>query len=96
MEVAKKVLAETPGSVEGYEPSIWYTDFGDSNINFWVVLRSHGYGESWLVKHSFIKALFRRYNEEGIEISFPARNIFMRNATTNIQLAKDPQKSEEV
>ena len=96
VEVAKKVLAETEGSVKEYEPSIWYTDFGDSNINFWVVLRSHGYGESWLVKHNFIKALFRRYKEEGIEISFPARNIFMRNATTGIQTAGDPQKSEEV
>jgi small-conductance mechanosensitive channel len=79
VEVAKKVMEDTAGSVSGYEPSIWYTDFGDSNINFWVVLRAHGYMESWPLKHNFIKALFRRYKEEGIEISFPARNVFMRD-----------------
>ena len=82
VEVAKQVMDETVGAVEGYEPSVWYTEFGDSNINFWVVLRAHGYGESWLLKHNFVKALFRRYNEEGIEISFPARNIYMRGGTT--------------
>ncbi len=78
VEVGRQVLAETPGAVSDYEPSIWYTDFGDSNINFWVVLRSVNYLESWLVKHNFVKALYDRYEKEGIEISFPARNVFMR------------------
>ena len=54
------------------------TNFGDSNINFWVVMRSDGYLNSWTVMHAFVKALARRYEEEGIEISFPARNVFMR------------------
>ena len=96
VEVAKKVLEETPGSVKEYEPSIWYTEFGDSNINFWVVLRANAYMDSWLVKHNFIKALFRCYNEEGIEISFPARNIFMRNGATEAQLSEGLQRGEEV
>ena len=78
VEVARQVLQETPGAVRDYEPSIWYTDFGDSNINFWVVMRSDGYLNSWTVKHAFVKAIARRYEEEGIEISFPARNVFMR------------------
>ena len=94
VEVAKKVLNETPGSVEEYEPSIWYTEFGDSNINCWVVLRAHGYMDSWLVKHNFIKALLRRYNEEGIEISFPARNIFMRNGLAGDQPADGLRNSD--
>ena len=78
VEVGKQVLADTPGAVKEYDASIWYTELGDSNINFWVVLRSDNYVDSWLIKHNFIKALFRRYEEEGIEISFPARNVFMR------------------
>ncbi len=88
VEVAKQIMDGTEGAVEGYEPSIWYTEFGDSNINFWVVLRAHGYGESWLLKHNFIKALFRRYNEEGIEISFPARNVYMRDGTVEPDAAQ--------
>ena len=80
VEVARQVLQETPGAVRDYEPSVWYENFGDSNINFWVVMRSDGYLNSWTVKHAFVKALARRYEEEGIEISFPARNVFMREA----------------
>ena len=78
VEVAREVLRTTPGAVRDYEPSIWYETFGDSNINFWVVMRADNYLESWTVKHAFVKAVARRYEEEGIEISFPARNVFMR------------------
>ena len=94
VEVAKKVMQETPGSKEGYEPSIWYNAFADSNINFWVILRADGYMESWLLKHNFIKALFRRYLEEGIEISFPARNVFMRNGTAETSVSKPPAERD--
>lgn len=79
VEVGRQVLADTPGAVKEYDASIWYTELGDSNINFWVVLRSDNYVDSWLIKHNFIKALYSRYEEEGIEISFPARNVFMRD-----------------
>ena len=79
VEVAREVLQATPGAIHDYEPSIWYENFGDSNINFWVVMRSDGYLSSWTVKHAFVKAVFARYDEEGIEISFPARNVFMRD-----------------
>jgi len=78
IEVAEKVLSETQGAVKDFKPSVWYTEFGDSNINFWVVLRSYDYLSSWLVKHAFVKGLFHRYGKEGIEISFPARNVFIR------------------
>ena len=96
VEVAKKVQEETPGSVKDYEPSIWYVEFADSNINFWVILRSQSWGDSWLVKHDFVKALLRRYNEEGIEISFPNRNIFMRNETTGVQPPEGLLKGDAV
>ena len=85
VDVAKQVMGETTGSVEGYEPSIWYTDFADSNINFWVVLRSHGYMDTWLLKHNFIKTLLRRYNEEGIEISFPARSVYFKSEMPRLE-----------
>ena len=90
VEVANEVMKTTKGSVEGYAPSIWYTDFADSNINFWVVLRAHGYVDMWLLKHNFIKALFRCYNEEGIEISFPARSLYFKNS---VPLKEDEPKA---
>ena len=96
VDVAKKVQEETEGSVKDYEPSIWYVEFGDSNINFWVILRAQSWGDSWLLKHDFVKALLRRYNEEAIEISFPARNIFMRNGIAVDQLSESLPKGDAV
>jgi small-conductance mechanosensitive channel len=92
VEVAREVTEETEGAIplSDYEPSVWYTEFGDSNINFWVVLRSQGFLESWLLKHNFIKALFRRYNELGIEISFPNSNVFFRDGPAGPSLAEMP------
>ena len=81
VDVAKEILETTPGAVRDFTPSIWYTDFGDSNINFWVVLRAQSYLDSWLVQHEFIKAIFRRYEKERIEISLPARSVFMKTDT---------------
>jgi small-conductance mechanosensitive channel len=92
VEVARQVIADTEGAVKGSEPSIWYTEFGDSNINFWAVLRANNYGDSWLVKHNFIKAIFRRYDEEGIEISFPARNVFTRTGPLESKPVSKPRQ----
>ncbi len=89
VEVAKQVMGDTDGSVEGYEPSIWYDNFDDSNITFWVVLRAYGYMEMWQLKHNFIKALLRRYNQEGIEISFPARSLYFKDSPPLMD-TKDP------
>ena len=92
VEVARQVIADTEGAVKDYEPSIWYTEFGDSNINFWTVLRANNFGDSWLVKHNFIKTLFRRYDEEGIEISFPARNVFTRTGALEPKPVSKPRR----
>ena len=88
LEVANEVMRDTEGSVEGYAPAVWFTEFADSNINFWVVLRAHKYLDMWLLKHNFIKALLRRYNQEGIEISFPARSLYFKDS---VPLTDEPQ-----
>ena len=91
VEVADQVMQATKGSVEGYQPSIWFTDFADSNINFWVVMRAYGYIDMWQLKHNFVKALLRRYNQEGIEISFPARSLYFKDGVEPTPLLGVPK-----
>ncbi|PIR94461.1 hypothetical protein COT97_01235 [Candidatus Falkowbacteria bacterium CG10_big_fil_rev_8_21_14_0_10_39_11] len=74
-EVAKKIQEYAPGAKKGYEPFIRFHTFGDSNINFTVIMRVEDYVSQYLVKHEFIKALKARYDKEGIEISWPVRKI---------------------
>lgn len=79
VEVAKDVLANTPGGVKEFEPFIRYNQFGDSNINFSAMLRVWTLVDKYLVTHEFIKALKKRYDEEGIEISYPARKMYIKD-----------------
>ena len=32
----------------------------------------------YVIKHEFVKRLHERYNEEGIEIPFPIRTVYMK------------------
>jgi small-conductance mechanosensitive channel len=77
-EVAVAVELEVEGGVPSYEPLIRFHTFGDSSINFSVIMRGQEFVNQYLLKHEFIKRLHRRYNEEGIEIPFPIRTVVMQ------------------
>ncbi len=77
-EVAKAVMSEVRGGVPGFEPFIRYHTFGESSVNFTVILRVREYVDQHPIRHEFVKRLHRRYNEEGIEIPFPIRTVYMR------------------
>jgi small-conductance mechanosensitive channel len=75
VEVAREVLQQVEGGVAGFEPFIRYHTFGDSSIDFSVILRVRGFVDRFLLVHEFIKRLHRRYGLEGIEIPFPQRSV---------------------
>lgn len=76
-EVAKEVMKELEGGVTEFDPFIRFHTFGDSSIDFTVILRGREFADQYLIKHEFIKRLHRRYSEEGIQIPFPIRTIHM-------------------
>lgn len=76
IDVAKKIQQTVPGAVKDFEPFIRYHTFGDSNINFSIILRVEKPVDKYKVVHEFIKALKKRYDKEGIEISWPVRKIY--------------------
>ena len=78
VDVAKKVLGSVEGGVADFEPFIRYKEFGDSSINFSVILRVKNFVNQYLVMHEFIKALKKRYDKEGIDIPFPQRDVHMK------------------
>lgn len=74
-EVGRDVMKSVDGAVPAHEPSIRYHTFGDSSIDFSVILRAAEVTAQYLIIHEFIKRLHRRYLVEGIEIPFPMRTI---------------------
>ncbi|HSB07376.1 MAG TPA: mechanosensitive ion channel family protein [Thermodesulfobacteriota bacterium] len=82
IEVAKQVLQEVEGGVKEFEPFTRYHTFSDFSINFTVILRAVEYVHKYLITHEFIKRLHRRYQQEGIEIPFPIRTVYMKNESS--------------
>lgn len=75
--VGRQVMQEVDGGVPGFEPFIRYHTFGDSSIQFTVILRGRDYVSQYLVTHEFIKRLHQQYQAAGIEIPFPIRTVHL-------------------
>ena len=60
LEVAKEVMNEVEGGVTGFEPLVRYHTFGDSSINFTLIMRGKVFVNQYLLKHEFIKRLHKR------------------------------------
>ena len=76
-EVGREVMMAVEGGVPDFEPFIRYHTFGDSSINFNVILRTREFAGQHLIRHEFIQRLQKRYQEEGIEIPFPIRTVHL-------------------
>jgi small-conductance mechanosensitive channel len=81
IEVAHEVMTEVEGGVSGYQPLVRFHTFGESSIDFTVVLRTREYTDQFRVKHEFVKRLHTRYRAEGIEIPLPTRNLIFAEGT---------------
>ena len=79
LEEEMKAFERLAEAVKGYEPILRYREFGDSSINFVVVLKALTTEAVFLLRHEFIKRIKKRYDEEGIEIPFPQRDVWFRN-----------------
>jgi len=81
IDVGCEVMRRVTGAVPDFQPFIRYHTFGESSIDFTVILRAKEFVDQYLVKHEFVKRLHRRFNDEGIVIPFPIRTIASRDAT---------------
>ena len=76
VDEAKKALKKMGTGAKDFEPFVRYQGFGDSNIDFKVVFRVKTYSDQFALKHEFIKSIKKRFDKEGIEISWPVRKVY--------------------
>ena len=74
-EVAAEVMREVPGGVPDFAPFIRYHTFGDSSIDFSVIMRGKEFVDQFLIRHEFIKRIHQRFEKEGIVIPYPIRAL---------------------
>lgn len=80
IEVAKAVTKEIDPSTTA-DPNVFFHTFGDSSIEFNVHLHISEISQKNKLQHEFIKALTKRYREEGIDIPFPIRTVYNQNVS---------------
>ena len=80
LKVAHEVQSSDPKGISRFKPRVTFQTFNDSSIDFQVWLRAKTWNDHFGLRSAFIKALHKRYGEEGIEIPFPIRTLDLSSA----------------
>ena len=74
-EIANDLVKTSPYAIEEVDPFIGFSNFGDSNIDFFVILQAKDRTESFILKSELIKRIHQRFEKEDIEINYPVRKL---------------------
>jgi small-conductance mechanosensitive channel len=76
---AKKAVGEIPGLLGSPEPFVRFIPgFGESSLDFTLICQVGEFVDQYLAQHELRKRIFKRFKEEGIEIPFPHRTVYLR------------------
>jgi len=79
LEEALKASKEIPGMLDNPAPFVRFLPGpGEYSLNFTIICRAREFTDQYLIKHEMYKRIFRRFKEEGIEIPFPVRTVYLR------------------
>jgi small-conductance mechanosensitive channel len=79
VEVAKKGALDIPGLLAEPEPFVRFIPgFGESSLDFTLICQVKEFVDQYLAQHELRKRIFKRFSEEGIEIPFPHRTVYLR------------------
>ncbi|SEG80889.1 Small-conductance mechanosensitive channel [Thermomonospora echinospora] len=90
IEVGSEVMTEVEGGVPEYQPLVRFHTFGESGIDFTVILRTREFNDQFVVKHEFVKRLHARFRAEGIRIPLPTRNLVFAEGRDAVPLPAHP------
>jgi small-conductance mechanosensitive channel len=95
-ELVKKAALEAAAEVsytlthmKGREPDAWLVEFGDSSLNFLLLVwvNRQGAKRPTRTRSAYLWALETKLREYGIEIPFPQRDLHLRSGWTPAQTA---------
>ncbi len=75
-KVAKDVIKENKGCIKNFKPIVRFTSFGESNIDFVVIVKVGKYPERGPIIHDLIKRTKKVFDKARIEMNYPARKIY--------------------
>jgi small-conductance mechanosensitive channel len=80
-QILLDIANDQPAKDEEHEPIVRFTEFGDSSLNFLLIMWVKKIGEKWKTASDIREEIDRRFKEEGIEIPFPQRVVYFHDQT---------------
>ncbi|MFY9270231.1 MAG: mechanosensitive ion channel family protein [Candidatus Manganitrophaceae bacterium] len=81
IEEATQGVREIPGLLADPAPMVRFIPgFGDFSLNFTLICQVREFTDQYLAQHELRKRILKRLRKERIEIPFPVRTIYMREA----------------
>ena len=77
LEEANALIEESEDAITETAPFFGFSNFGDSNIDFFIFLQAVDRGGTFKIKSELIKRIHTRFTEENIEINYPVRKLVM-------------------
>ncbi len=80
-KILKEIANKQPHVVkvpEKFAPIIRFQEFADSSLNFKIIVWVDDLNERFAVKNDINHEIYRRFKEEGIEIPFPQRVLYIK------------------
>ena len=95
LEEARTVIDESEKAIKGTEPSFGFSNFGDSNVDFYVFLQAIDRAGTFGLRSELIKRIHDRFNREGIEINYPVRKLILPEPANDIgEIMFDPDNDK--
>lgn len=81
LEEVKSAIGKIQGLLGEPEPSVRFVPgFGESSLDFTLTCHVQEVTDQYSVQHELRKRIFRRFKEEGIEIPYPHRIVYVKKA----------------
>ncbi|MFW6126623.1 MAG: mechanosensitive ion channel domain-containing protein [Thermodesulfobacteriota bacterium] len=94
-KILEEVCRANPRVLEDPTPLIYFEAYGDSSLNFniWAFVRSPA--DRIATTHELNSAIFEAFNEHGIEIPFPQRDLYVKSWPEPPSLRPPAPESED-
>ncbi len=79
-KILLEVLRKHPGVLQNPPPDVWFDEFGDSSLNFKLMVWTSTYIQRPNnLKSQLNYEIFRKFREHNIEIPFPQRDLHIKS-----------------
>ncbi|HOM72102.1 MAG TPA: mechanosensitive ion channel family protein [Armatimonadota bacterium] len=87
LDAAKEVISKVPGADTTYNPVVRFKEFGDYSIKLLLIIRAEDVSAQYLLHHECMKALHKRYREEGIDISLLVQHLVLSDGEKPVRIS---------